>query len=237
LLPSQFTTRVDLIIPVLNEEKAIGVVLDEIPAGHLRHIIVCDNGSVDQTAKVAAERGAIVVREPRRGYGSACLKGLEYLQNLPAGQQPEVVLFMDGDHSDFPVEIPLVLEPILALGVDLSIGSRVLRKDRERGALTPQQVFGNWLATKLIRWIYGVRFSDLGPFRAIRWDKLQALNMSDPNFGWTVEMQIKAAKQNFSFREVPVRYRKRIGTSKISGTISGTFKAGYKILFTIFKNW
>ena len=225
---------IDVIIPAFNEEKSIALVLKSLPWSYLRDVIVSDNGSSDQTATVAQKEGAIVVSEPRKGYGNACLKAIAHIASRPRAEQPDVVVFLDGDFSDYPEELPMLVQPLLNESFDLVIGSRVLGK-RERGALLPQQQFGNWLATTLIRWIYGYTFTDLGPFRAIRWEKLLALQMEDPNFGWTVEMQIKAAKQQFSCTEVPVRYRKRVGISKVSGTIRGTFLAGHKILWLIFK--
>jgi glycosyltransferase involved in cell wall biosynthesis len=190
--------------------------------------VVCDNGSRDGTAEIARKHGAVVVREPRRGYGSACLRALRALEDDP----PEIVLFMDGDQSDDPADTAALLEPILAGRADLVIGSRVLGR-REPGALTPQSRAGNWIATRLIAWLYGVRYTDLGPFRAIRYESLAALGMRDPDFGWTVEMQVKAARSGLRSEEVPVRYRRRIGRSKISGTLAGATAAGVKILGTI----
>lgn len=176
----------------------------------------------------------MVLEEPKRGYGNACLKGIAYLTAKTAELRPEVVVFLDGDFSDYPEELPSLTAPIFEKDFDLVIGSRVLGV-RQKGSLTPQQVFGNWLATTLVRWMYKVRFTDLGPFRAIRFSKLLELEMKDPTYGWTVEMQVKAAKLGLRCTEVAVSYRKRIGISKVSGTISGSVKAGYKILWTIFK--
>jgi glycosyltransferase involved in cell wall biosynthesis len=195
-------------------------------------IIVVDNGSTDTTARVAKEAGATVLSEPTPGYGRACLKGIDYLKQLP----PEIVVFVDGDHSDYPEEIPGLLQPIMDGKADLVIGSRALGK-KERGSMTPQQLLGNWLATRLLRLRFGITFTDLGPFRAIRFQRLLELNMQDKTYGWTVEMQLKAAKSGLTCVEVPVRYRRRIGFSKISGTVKGTLMAGYKILHTIFKYW
>jgi glycosyltransferase involved in cell wall biosynthesis len=193
-----------------------------------------NNGSTDNTENTARQAGATVLNEPVAGYGRACLKGIEYLaQSKPT---PDIVVFMDGDYSDYPEEISMLLAPILENNADLVIGSRALGK-RERGSMTPQQVFGNWLATRLLKIFYGVKFTDLGPFRAINYEKLVALNMLDKNYGWTVEMQLKAAKIGLRCVEVPVRYRKRIGISKVSGTVKGTVMAGYKIITTIFKYW
>jgi glycosyltransferase involved in cell wall biosynthesis len=201
----------------------------------VRTVVVCDNGSTDETTAVAKANGAHVVAAPQRGYGSACLAGIRYLESLPPSEQPEIVVFLDGDYSDFPEELPQVVHPILHDAKDMVIGSRRLG-DMEPGAMTFPQRFGNWLAPFLIRIFWGYRFTDLGPFRAIRWDKLQQLHMQDPNFGWTVEMQVKAAKHRLACAEVPVRYRKRtLGKSKVSGTIKGAFKAGVKILSTIFR--
>lgn len=226
---------IDVLIPAWNEEKALPFVLKAIPKVWVRQIIVCDNGSTDRTAEAAKMNGAVVVSQPERGYGNACLAGMRYLQSLPASKQPEIVVFLDGDFSDYPDELPAVVAPILNDDKDMVIGSRRLG-GMEPGAMTPAQRFGNWLAPLLIRWFYGYRFSDLGPFRAIRWEKLLQLDMRDRNFGWTVEMQIKAARQKLDCAEVPVRYRKRAaGHSKVSGTVKGTILAGWKIMTTIFK--
>ncbi|MDX2127709.1 MAG: glycosyltransferase family 2 protein [Chloroherpetonaceae bacterium] len=221
-----------VIIPAYNEQASIGKVIADIPKEWVHTIIVVDNNSTDNTRLVAEEAGARVVFEPIRGYGRACLKGIASASEL----HPDVILFLDGDYSDFPEEIPLLLKPILERDVDLVIGSRI-SGNAELGALLPQARFGNWLSTRLIQWFWGYRFTDLGPFRAIRWNSLQALKMEDQTFGWTVEMQVKAAKLKLNTTEVPVSYRKRIGKSKITGTISGTFKAGYMILYTIFKHF
>jgi len=227
-----FVNRISVIIPAYNEENAIGEVILEIPTDLISEIIVVNNASTDNTEQIAIEAGAIVLREPLRGYGRACLKGIEYLkQTQPV---PEIVVFLDADHSDYPEEIPELLKPITQGNADLVIGSRALGI-KEDGSMTPQQIFGNWLATRLLKLFYGVKFTDLGPFRAIRFSKLIELEMQDKTYGWTVEMQLKAAKKGFQCAEVPVRYRKRIGFSKISGTVKGTIMAGYKILATIFK--
>ena len=219
---------ISVIIPAFNEERAIGKVLDEIPH-RVAEVIVVDNGSTDSTAAVAQSRGANVVHEPIRGYGQACLRGLSELSDT------DIVVFLDGDYSDFPEEMPTLYEPIERGAADLVIGSRVLGH-RENGALLPQARFGNWLSTCLIRWLFGVSFTDLGPFRAIDYMALKQLEMCDRDFGWTVEMQVKAARLRLRCMEVPVRYRKRIGTSKISGTVSGSMRAGHKILWTIFRH-
>ena len=219
---------ISVIIPAFNEEHAIGKVLDEIPRA-ISKVIVVDNGSTDATAAVAESRGATVVCEPIRGYGQACLRGLSALSAT------DIVVFLDGDYSDFPEEMSTLCEPIATGAADLVIGSRVLGQC-EKGALLPQARFGNWLSTRLIRWLFGVCFTDLGPFRAIDYTALKRLDMCDRDFGWTVEMQVKAARLRLRCMEVPVRYRKRIGTSKISGTVSGSVRAGYKILWTIFRH-
>ena len=225
---------IDVIIPAYNEETSIGLVLRDLPANYVREALVCNNASTDSTAVVAREAGATVLDQPQKGYGSACLKGIEYLVNKPASEQPDIVVFLDGDYSDYPEELPNLIKPILEEGYDMVIGSRALG-DMQKGAMMPQQIFGNWLATTLIRLFYNYEFTDLGPFRAIRFEKLLELQMEDPDFGWTVEMQVKAAKMKFKCMEVPVRYRRRVGVSKVSGTIRGTILAGHKILWTIFK--
>lgn len=193
-----------------------------------------NNNSNDQTPAEAVRAGATVLHEPVQGYGRACLRGIAYAKTRQP--TPDIVVFLDADYSDFPAEMPTLIAPILTQGIDLVIGSRALGH-RQRGSMTPQQVFGNWLATTLLRWLYRVRFTDLGPFRAIRFDTLLALDMQDKTYGWTVEMQLKAAKLGYKSTEVPVSYRKRIGFSKISGTVKGTILAGYKILTTIVKYW
>jgi glycosyltransferase involved in cell wall biosynthesis len=223
---------VKVIIPAFNEENGIGEVIREIPKELVAEIIVVNNASTDNTETIASAAGATVLREPVAGYGRACLTGIDYLKkSLP---KPDIVVFLDADHSDYPEEISLVLKPILQGNADLVIGSRALGQ-KEQGSMTPQQIFGNWLATRLLKLFYGVTFTDLGPFRAIRFNKLIELEMQDKTYGWTVEMQLKAAKKGLQCVEVPVRYRKRIGFSKISGTVKGTIMAGYKILATIFK--
>jgi glycosyltransferase involved in cell wall biosynthesis len=191
--------------------------------------VVADNGSTDGTARVAREGGAEVVEARRRGYGSACLAGLDHLRRTGP---PDIVVFVDADFSDHPEELPALVAPILAGEADLVIGSRVLGS-RERGALLPQARAGNLVACLLIRIFYGHRFTDLGPFRAIRWDALERLQMADPDFGWTAEMQVKAVRLGLRSAEVPVSYRRRVGVSKITGTVSGTLRAGYKILWTV----
>lgn len=223
---------IDVIIPAYNEEASIGLVINDIPKDLVRQIIVCNNNSSDTTKQVATDAGAIVVDEPTAGYGSACLKGMETVAKTP--KKPDIVVFLDGDYSDHPDEMRQVVAPIINKDIDVVIGSRALG-NLEKGAMMPQQIFGNWLATSLIKLIYNYTFTDLGPFRAIKYDRLLEINMQDPDFGWTVEMQVKVAKLGLTYEEVPVSYRQRIGVSKISGTIKGTLKAGHKILWTIFK--
>lgn len=224
--------HIAVIIPAFNEENSVGKVIRDIPKDWVQEIIVANNNSNDQTPIVAKNAGAIVLDEPRQGYGFACLKGLEYLSQLD--KKPDIVVFIDADYSDYPEEIVKLVTPILTDDYDMVIGSRAIGQ-RQRGSMTPQQVFGNWLATTLMRWFYGVRYTDLGPFRAIKYDKLLEINMQDQTYGWTVEMQVKAAKLGMKSTEIAVTYRKRIGKSKVSGTIKGTIMAGYKIITTIFK--
>lgn len=226
------TPNIAVIIPAYNEENSVGKVVNALPKAQLETIVVVNNNSNDQTPVRAREAGAIVVDEQRQGYGFACLRGLDYLKQLP--QSPDIVVFIDADYSDHPEELPLLVAPILEGEVAMVIGSRATGA-KERGSMTPQQIFGNWLATRLIRCLYGVRYTDLGPFRAIRYSDLLALNMQDQTYGWTVEMQVKAAKKGLKIEEIPVSYRVRVGRSKISGTIKGTLLAGYKIITTIFK--
>jgi glycosyltransferase involved in cell wall biosynthesis len=236
LIAPTLTARapVMVVIPAWNEEGSIGRVIDALPKEWHTQVVVADNNSTDFTASVAREFGATVVPAPRQGYGSACLAGLAHIAALPPEHQPQVICFIDADFSDHPEQLPELVAPILAGEADFVIGSRML-KPQPKGALLPQAIFGNKLACFLMRLLFGARYSDLGPFRAIAWDKLQALNMVDTNFGWTVEMQIKAARAGLRTREIAVDYRPRIGMSKITGTIKGTFKAGYKILYTIAK--
>lgn len=223
---------IDVIIPAYNEEQSIGMVVDEIPNEWVRNVVVANNNSTDRTGEIAEQHGAKVVFQPEPGYGNACLRAMEFIAEQEA--KPDIIVFLDGDHSDYPEQLPKVVKPILENEADMVIGSRALGKS-ESGSLTPQQVFGNWLATVLLRLFYGVKFTDLGPFRAIRYESLLQLNMIDRNYGWTVEMQIKAAKQKLRSVEVPVDYRVRIGESKVSGTVKGTIGAGYKIILTLFK--
>lgn len=224
---------IDIIIPAYNEEHSISRVIKDIPTELVREIIVCNNNSSDKTAEYAINAGAKVILQTYKGYGAACMTGIKYISGKPLDDHPDIVVFMDADYSDFPQELPVLVEPI-ERGHDLVIGSRILGF-AQNGSLTPQQRFGNWIATTLIRIIYGFQFTDLGPFRAIRWNKLLELNMQDRDFGWTAEMQIKAIKHKLKCIEIPVSYRKRIGKSKISGTMKGTIQAGYKILWTVLK--
>lgn len=223
--------EVAVIIPARNEQEAILRVLGDIPPGVAGDVIVVDNGSSDATARRAAESGARVVHEPRRGYGQACLAGIAALR-----PETEIVVFLDGDYSDYPGEMPRLLEPLRAGRADLVIGSRVLGR-REPGSMLPQARWGNALAVSLIRRLYGVTYTDLGPFRAIRRATLERLGMSDRGFGWTVEMQVRAARLGVAAEEVPVSYRRRLaGSSKVTGTLTGTVGAGWKILSTIFRH-
>ncbi|MCB1056733.1 MAG: glycosyltransferase [Acidobacteria bacterium] len=225
------TVTVDVVIPAYNEEASLPLVLAALPRPPVRRVVVADNNSKDGTARVAGEGGAVVVPAPRQGYGSACLAGLDHLRR---NDPPVVVVFVDGDFSDHPDELPALVAPILAGRADLVIGSRALG-ERERGALLPQARAGNLVACFLMRWLYGHRYTDLGPFRAITWTALETLRMSDPDFGWTAEMQVKALRHGLRVEEVPVSYRRRIGVSKITGTIQGTMRAGYKILWTVLR--
>jgi glycosyltransferase involved in cell wall biosynthesis len=226
------SNEIDVVIPALDEERSLPLVLAEIPRPPVRRIVVADNGSRDATARVAREGGAEVVAASRRGYGSACLAGLDHLRRTGP---PGIVVFLDADYSDHPDELPRLVEPILAGRADLVIGSRILGH-RERGALLPQARAGNLVACSLICLLYGHRFTDLGPFRAIRWDALERLGMGDPDFGWTAEMQVKALRHGLRAAEVPVSYRRRVGVSKIAGTLTGTVRAGYKILWTVLRH-
>jgi len=224
--------HIAVIIPAFNEENSVGKVVRDIPKDWVREIIVANNNSNDQTPINARNAGAIVVDEPVQGYGNACLKGMAYL--VENNITPDIVVYLDADYSDYPEELIDLVKPIIEDGYDMVIGSRALG-DSEKSSMTPQQIFGNKLATKLIKWIYKVEFTDLGPFRAIRYDRLLEIEMKDKTYGWTVEMQVKAAKHNFKCTEIPVKYRVRIGKSKVSGTLKGTIMAGYKIITTIFK--
>jgi glycosyltransferase involved in cell wall biosynthesis len=221
--------RITVIIPAFNEAPSIGKVIKDIPQ-IVSETIVVDNGSTDKTSEIAQQVGATVCYEPRKGYGYACLKGLEKCAENP----PNIVVFLDGDYSDYPEQLTEIVTPIIQNKVDFVIGARVSRL-REKGAMTFPQIFGNALASTLMKLFFGAKFTDLGPFRAIRYNKLLALNMSDKTYGWTVEMQLKVLKQKVNYLEIPVKYRNRIGVSKVSGTIKGAIFAGVKILYWIFK--
>lgn len=223
--------QVDVIIPAFNEQNSIGSVIRDIPKELVRDIIVVDNNSSDETSINAENAGATVLKQPLQGYGNACLKGIEYAKKKE--EPADVVVFLDADYSDFPQEMNLLLNKIWK-GADLVIGNRVPEK-REKGSMTVPQIFGNWLACNLMKLMYGYRYRDLGPFRAIKFDKLTELGMVDKTYGWTVEMQVKALKEKYNIQQVNVSYRKRIGQSKISGTIKGSVLAGHKIITTIFK--
>lgn len=224
-------TKIVVLIPAFNEEGSIAKVIADIPT-EVSEIIVVNNNSTDNTAQVAQEAGATVIQQPKRGYGNACLKGLSYI----ASQQidPDILVFLDGDYSDFPEELTKIVAPIIKDHVDFVVGTRS-KSLQEKGSMTPQQHFGNWLACSLMKLFFNARFTDLGPFRAIKYQSLLALEMQDKTYGWTVEMQLKALKKKLSYTEVPVHYKKRIGVSKVSGTIKGTIFAGVKILTWIFK--
>ncbi len=223
--------KVKVIIPAYNEQDSIGQVIKEIP-DFVDEIIVVNNNSTDTTEDVAKKAGATVLFEMKKGYGYACLKGMEYLSNQT--EKPDIVVFLDGDYSDFPQELTKIIEPIVSGNVDFVVGSRV-KKLREIGSMTPQQIFGNWLATTLMRLFFNSKFTDLGPFRAIKYETLLALNMVDKTYGWTVEMQLKVLKQQIKYLEIPVMYKKRIGFSKVSGTVKGSILAGVKIIGWIVK--
>lgn len=223
---------VDVIIPAFNEARSIGRVIADIPRDAINEVIVVNNGSTDNTAEMARRAGATVLHEPIQGYGKACLTGIAHCQTR--AMPPDIIVFMDGDYSDYPEEMGDLIKPIVENKADLVIGSRALG-DRQKGSMTIQQIFGNWLATSLLKLFFKANFTDLGPFRAIRFTSLIVLGMQDTNYGWTVEMQIKAAKKKLRCTEIPVRYRKRIGVSKVSGTVKGTIMAGYKILYTLFR--
>jgi len=222
---------IDVVIPAFNEEDSLALVVGDVPRPPVRRVVVCDNNSSDRTAEVAREAGAEVVHEKRPGYGSACLRALDHIRS---SGPPDIVVFLDGDYSDHPEELPRLLAPILSDEADLVIGSRTLGR-RERGALLPQARAGNLVACLLIRLLYGHRYTDLGPFRAIGWPALERLEMIDTNFGWTAEMQVKALRHGLRVTEEPVSYRRRVGVSKITGTLYGTVMAGYKILATVLR--
>ena len=222
---------IKVIIPAYNEEKSIIKVIQDIPS-IVDEIIIVDNNSSDQTAKNAQEAGAKVLTEIKKGYGNACLKGMSYVKSQT--HQTDIIVFLDGDFSDYPEELTKLIAPIINDNIDFVIGARVSRF-REKGSMTRPQIFGNWLATTLMSLLFNSKFTDLGPFRAIKYHKLLALKMEDKTYGWTVEMQLKALKNNYSYIEIPVKYRNRIGVSKVSGTIKGAIFAGVNILYWIFK--
>ncbi|MFY7670446.1 glycosyltransferase family 2 protein [Tenacibaculum sp. MEBiC06402] len=222
---------IKVIIPAYNEEDSIAKVINDIPK-NVDEVIVVSNNSTDNTEINAKNAGATVLKENRKGYGYACLKGMDYISEQT--KNPDIIIFLDGDYSDYPEQLTEIVAPIINDNIDFVIGSRVKRL-REKGSMTPQQVFGNWLATFLMKVFFAAKFTDLGPFRAIKYDKLLALEMEDKTYGWTVEMQLKAIKRKYSYLEIPVKYRNRIGVSKVSGTVKGTILAGVKILSWIFK--
>ena len=222
---------IKVIIPAYNEQDSIGKVVRDIPK-IVDEIIVISNNSTDKTEENAKNAGATVLSESSKGYGYACLKGMHYISQKEI--KPEIVVFLDGDYSDYPEQLTALINPILIDNLDFVVGARV-KELRETGAMTPQQIFGNWLATTLMKLFFNARFTDLGPFRAIKYDKLLSLKMEDTTYGWTVEMQLKALKQQLTYTEVPMKYRNRIGVSKVSGTIKGSILAGIKILGWIFK--
>jgi glycosyltransferase involved in cell wall biosynthesis len=224
-------TNIKVVIPAYNEENSIAHVIREIPS-FTNEVIVVNNNSTDRTAEVAVSEGATVLTEVKMGYGYACLKGLDYISKQPV--KPDIVVFLDGDYSDYPEELTKLVQPIIKDNIDLVIGARV-KELREKHAMTPQQIFGNWLATSLMKLFFNAKFTDLGPFRAIKYDTLLSLDMVDKTYGWTVEMQLKILRKNLSYTEIPVRYKQRIGVSKVSGTIKGTIFAAIKILGWIFK--
>ena len=224
-------TIIKVIIPAFNEEDSIPKVINDIPT-IVDEIIVVNNNSTDNTAKNAKNAGATVLDEEQKGYGYACLRGMNYISQQK--NKPDIIVFLDGDYSDYPEQLLEIVAPIINNDIDFVIGSRVKRL-REQGAMTPQQIFGNWLATFLMKLFFNAKFTDLGPFRAIKYDKLLALKMEDKTYGWTVEMQLKALKQKLTYIEIPMKYRNRIGISKVSGTVKGTIFAGVKILSWIFK--
>lgn len=225
------TPLIKVLIPAFNEQDSIAKVIKDIPK-LVDEIIVINNNSTDDTVKKAINAGATVLTEPKKGYGFACLKGIDYI--ISQINKPSIVVFLDGDYSDFPEQLHEIIKPILEENIDFVVGARV-KNFRERGSMTPQQIFGNWLATSLMKLFYGSKFTDLGPFRAIKYDKLLALEMKDKTYGWTVEMQLKVLKQKMSYKEIPVKYRNRIGVSKVSGTVKGSIFAGAKILGWVFK--
>jgi glycosyltransferase involved in cell wall biosynthesis len=223
-------SNIRVIIPAHNEADAVAKVIHDVPK-IVKEIIVVDNASNDATSEIAKKAGATVLFEPKKGYGHACLKGLHYVEQQ---DQTDIVVFLDGDYSDYPEELEQLVSPILNENIDFTLGCRT-RALREQGAMQPQQIFGNWLATRLMKMFFNSKFTDLGPFRAIKYPVLQTLNMKDKTYGWTVEMQLKILKKKYTYVEIPVNYRNRIGVSKVSGTLKGSIFAGIKILTWIFK--
>lgn len=224
-------TKIKVIIPAFNEEESIPLVIKAIPSS-VDEIIVVSNNSTDKTEANAKAAGATVLSETNKGYGYACLKGMDYVAKQSV--KPDIIVFLDGDYSDYPEELDKIVAPIIEDDIDFVVGARVPEL-REEGSMTGPQIFGNWLATFLMKLFFRSTFTDLGPFRAIKYEKLLGLHMEDKTYGWTVEMQLKALKQKLSYREIPVNYRNRIGVSKVSGTIKGAIFAGIKILTWIFK--
>lgn len=223
--------NIKVIIPAFNEADSIAHVINDIP-DIVNEIIVVSNNSTDETERNAKDAGATVLKEHRKGYGHACLKGMDYVAQQ--NKKTDIIVFLDGDYSDYPEELTKIIQPIIDDDIDFVVGARV-KALREAGAMTGPQIFGNWLATSLMRLFFRSKFTDLGPFRAIKYEKLLALNMEDKTYGWTVEMQLKALKKKYSYAEIPVNYRNRIGVSKVSGTVKGAIFAGVKILVWIFK--
>lgn len=224
-------SKIKVIIPAYNEADSISKVINDIPE-IVDEVIVVSNNSTDDTEKNAKEAGATVLTETNKGYGYACLKGMEYISKQK--DKPDIIVFLDGDYSDYPEQLTEIITPIIQEGFDLVIGARV-KHLREKGSMTLPQIFGNWLATSLMKLFFNAKFSDLGPFRAIKYNRLLSLEMQDKTYGWTVEMQLKVIKKRYKYIEVPVKYRNRIGVSKVSGTIKGAIFAGIKILVWIFK--
>ena len=224
-------TKIKVIIPAYNEADSIAHVINDIP-DTVDEVIVVSNTSTDDTEANAKKAGATVLKETNKGYGYACLTGMQHIANQ--NEKPDIIVFLDGDYSDYPEELTKIVAPIINDNIDFVIGARV-KQLREKGSMTVPQIFGNWLATTLMTLLFRANFADLGPFRAIKYEKLLALNMEDKTYGWTVEMQLKAIKNNYSYQEIPVKYRNRIGVSKVSGTIKGAIFAGVNILYWIFK--
>lgn len=220
-----------VIIPAYNEADSMPLVINDIP-NMVAEVIVVSNNSSDDTIVNAKNAGATVLEENNRGYGYACLKGMDYVAHL--SQSTDIIVFLDGDYSDYPEQLTDLVTPIIDENIDFVVGARV-ESLREKGSMTVPQIFGNWLATSLMSLLFKSRFTDLGPFRAIKYDKLLALHMEDKTYGWTVEMQLKALKKKYTYVEIPMKYRNRIGVSKVSGTVKGAIFAGVKILTWIFK--